>query len=98
MAESSATTKSRRTGRVKSIARLFGNAHVFPSDEKWATQKGLFYRTFGTQAEAIKYALRIAKGSDTSKRGKTSNRSDTGKRGSARVVLHEKSGKITKIR
>jgi hypothetical protein len=65
MAENSATTRSKRRRRVDEIARLFGNAHVFPSKEKWAAQKGMSYRTFGTQAEAIKYAERVAKLTDS---------------------------------
>jgi hypothetical protein len=115
MAENSATTKSKGRRRVDEIASLFGNAHVFPSKEKWAAQKGMSYRTFGTQAEAIKYAERVAKLTDSVNKksrkhrlaqpvaARVRGRSGTfripvPRSGSTRVVLHEKSGKITQIR
>jgi hypothetical protein len=37
---------------------------VFQSGEKWVTQKGLSRRVFGTQDEAITYALHITKRGD----------------------------------
>jgi hypothetical protein len=107
MAENAATTKSKRKRRVDEIARLFGNAHVFPSKKKWAAQKGMSYRIFGTQAEAIKYAERVAKLADSANKkpaaARVRARSGTfriraPRSGSTRVVLHEKSGKISQIR
>jgi hypothetical protein len=52
---------TRSKSRVNSIARLFGNALVFPSGENGVVRKGLSRRTFRIQAEAIGHARRVGK-------------------------------------
>jgi hypothetical protein len=57
-------TKSKESGRIKRFSRLLDNTRVFPSGGKWVTRKGLSRRVFGTQDEAITYAIRITKRGD----------------------------------
>jgi hypothetical protein len=57
-------TKSKESGRVKRFGRLLDDTRVFPSGGKWVTRKGLSRRVFGTQDEAITYAIRISKRAD----------------------------------
>jgi hypothetical protein len=57
-------TKSKESGRIKRFSRLLDDTRVFPSGGKWVTRKGLSRRVFGTQDEAITYAIRITKRGD----------------------------------